>query len=162
VSDYSEKLKHPLWQRKRLEILSRDGFQCRCCKSDDTTLHVHHLKYDRGRDPWDYPDSALITLCETCHEIEHETQRTAQADLIDAMVSRGATSFDLTGLAVAVDESGPNDNQISADEWSSLAQVIGDILRFRHAGGDIASLGGLVRELCAQEGQDIHAEQNPS
>lgn len=21
--------------------------------------------------PWDYPDEALITLCETCHYLEH-------------------------------------------------------------------------------------------
>jgi len=31
MSTYAEKLKHPLWQRKRLEILNRDGFKCAQC-----------------------------------------------------------------------------------------------------------------------------------
>ena len=29
MSDYVEKLKDPRWQRKRLEIMQRDGFRCR-------------------------------------------------------------------------------------------------------------------------------------
>lgn len=64
---YSEKLKDPNWQRKRLEILQRDNFRCRACESKTKTLHVHHSYYIKNRDPWDYDDNVLLTLCEDCH-----------------------------------------------------------------------------------------------
>lgn len=59
----------PRWQRKRLEILSRDGWTCSSCGATDRTLHVHHGYYEAGAEPWDYPDDSLHTLCEACHEI---------------------------------------------------------------------------------------------
>lgn len=31
------------------------------------TLHVHHFYYIKNRHPWDYPDNALVTLCDLCH-----------------------------------------------------------------------------------------------
>jgi 5-methylcytosine-specific restriction endonuclease McrA len=34
-------------------------------------LNVHHVYYLENRDAWDYPDSALITLCRPCHEEQH-------------------------------------------------------------------------------------------
>ncbi len=34
-------------------------------------LHVHHLYYIKGKEPWDYKDSALITLCADCHQKRH-------------------------------------------------------------------------------------------
>ena len=154
MSDYSEKLKHPLWQRKRLDILNRDGFKCRCCGDETRTLHVHHLKYARGRDPWDYPDSSLITLCEGCHEIEHEQQQDSREMLLDSFIARGATSNDLYAIAVAVDFSGPNDQQITSAEWQAIASVVKHVLGFRHAGGDLESMRGLVQELCAKEGEE--------
>lgn len=68
---YSDKLKNPKWQRKRLEIMKRDKFTCKLCKDTETTLQVHHKEYINGNDPWDYDNSYLITLCEHCHtEIE--------------------------------------------------------------------------------------------
>lgn len=68
---YSEKLKDPRWQKKRLEILSRDSFTCNYCGDTETTLHVHHLEYKKGLEPWDYYDEYLITICADCHECEH-------------------------------------------------------------------------------------------
>ena len=65
---YSEKLKDPRWQKKRLEILKRDGFKCTECFGAERQLHVHHLFYRRSLDPWDYPDLAMITVCDECHE----------------------------------------------------------------------------------------------
>jgi len=69
-SPYSEKLRDPRWQRKRLEIFQRDDFTCLACGSTTKTLHVHHLAY-KG-DPWDCPSELLETLCETCHEIRED------------------------------------------------------------------------------------------
>lgn len=67
---YSEKLKHPLWQRKRLEVMQRDGWKCLQCNSSEKTLNVHHIKYV-GDNPWDTPSEFLKTLCEDCHEAAH-------------------------------------------------------------------------------------------
>lgn len=63
---YSDKLKNPKWQKKRLEILERDGFKCKLCGDEETELQVHHKKYSDGN-PWDADDKNLITLCKHCH-----------------------------------------------------------------------------------------------
>lgn len=69
MKSYSEKLKHPKWQRKRLEVLSRDNFTCVKCGDSETELHVNHLKY-KG-EPHDVPLNYLETLCKNCHKIYH-------------------------------------------------------------------------------------------
>lgn len=68
MSNYSELLKDPRWQKKRLQIMDRDGWKCSLCENEDMTLNVHHLKYS-GK-PWEADDSHLITLCEKCHKME--------------------------------------------------------------------------------------------
>jgi hypothetical protein len=65
--NYSEKLKDPRWQRKRLEIMQRDDFTCQLCGDKESTLHVHNKSYNFGKDPWEYDDSNFITYCEICH-----------------------------------------------------------------------------------------------
>ena len=72
MSTYAEQLKHPKWQRRRLEIMQRDGFRCTRCAADETTPNVHHTEYRKGAAPWDYPDDKLLTLCEDCHSAEHK------------------------------------------------------------------------------------------
>lgn len=64
---YSEKLKDPRWQKKRLEILQRDLFACRLCEDKETQLQVHHLQY--MNEPWDVPNDKLITYCKHCHQV---------------------------------------------------------------------------------------------
>jgi hypothetical protein len=66
---YAEKLKHPLWQKKRLEILQRDNFKCVFCQDDNTSLHVHHNYYNWDKEPWEYPNESLKTACKDCHLI---------------------------------------------------------------------------------------------
>jgi hypothetical protein len=66
--DYSELLKHPYWQKKRLKILDRDEWKCTRCTDQFTNLQVHHLYYTPDTLPWDYPDDALKTLCDLCHQ----------------------------------------------------------------------------------------------
>lgn len=65
---YWVKLQHPLWQRRRLELLQKSEFKCRECGSENNSLHVHHVYYEKGKEPWDYPDEALIVLCASCHK----------------------------------------------------------------------------------------------
>jgi 5-methylcytosine-specific restriction endonuclease McrA len=73
-SEYSQKLLDPRWQKKRLEILQRDDWRCQSCGEKEKTLHVHHTEYFHGCDPWDYPDILMITLCDHCHESEHDNE----------------------------------------------------------------------------------------
>lgn len=68
--DYSELLKDPRWQKKRLEIMERDNFSCCYCNDNTRTLNVHHLKYVKGN-PWEIESKFLITLCDNCHDEEH-------------------------------------------------------------------------------------------
>jgi len=73
---YYEKLKDPRWQKKRLQIMQRDAFTCRHCGDTEETLNVHHKQYFKNKDPWDYEDKDLMTLCEVCHS---ETSDLAKA-----------------------------------------------------------------------------------
>lgn len=72
MSDYSEKLKDPRWQKKRLEILEKRNWCCESCYDDKSTLNVHHKNYRSNAEPWDYDDELLIVLCDDCHKKEHE------------------------------------------------------------------------------------------
>lgn len=74
--EYAGKLLDPRWQRKKSEIQIRDNFTCQICGSNTDTLHVHHLSYAPfGREPWDVPNSALLTLCDDCHKNEETHKR---------------------------------------------------------------------------------------
>lgn len=55
--------------------MERDKFKCVCCESETATLNVHHSYYCKSRNPWEYPDFALTTLCEDCHKRRHEDGR---------------------------------------------------------------------------------------
>ena len=73
---YSEKLQHPQWQKKRLEIMSRDSFRCVKCASETNTLTVHHFYYVTGRMPWEYPNGSMATMCRNCHFEGHKDSST--------------------------------------------------------------------------------------
>lgn len=69
---YADQLKHPRWQRKRLEVLNLADFKCESCSDGGTTLHVHHKRYVKGRLAWEYEATELVALCEPCHQLAHE------------------------------------------------------------------------------------------
>ncbi len=75
MSEYFEKLKDPRWQRKKAEIMQRDDFKCVWCGEAKKTLSVHHKYYDAGKEPWDYPDDTLETLCEKHHKVAESLRR---------------------------------------------------------------------------------------
>ena len=87
--NYEDKLKDPRWQELRLSIIERDQ-RCQCCGdthyeaeyiegdySEDLmvgkklTLQVHHKKYFKNLEPWEYDPKYLVTLCKECHERIH-------------------------------------------------------------------------------------------
>ena len=81
---YKELLKDPRWQKKRLEILNRDRWQCMACWDTETPLNVHHIEYNKGKKPWEYDDGDLITLCDDCHT---ELHNEPNIELGDATIS---------------------------------------------------------------------------
>ena len=85
---YFELLKDPRWQKKRLKILERDEFQCQECCDTSRTLHVHHKYYIYDKDPWDYSDDLLITLCNDCHK-EEEEYRYIYSDFTKVLLANG-------------------------------------------------------------------------
>jgi phage terminase large subunit GpA-like protein len=64
--NYKEQLLSSEWKDKRIIILQRDNFECRTCGSNKK-LQVHHKSYTKSKMAWEYKNSNLITLCESCH-----------------------------------------------------------------------------------------------
>lgn len=85
---YSEKLRDPRWQKKRLKVLERDGWACRCCGDTENMLSVHHRRYIPKREPWDYPDELLVTLCSDCHNDERELRDEHEQGLLELLKDR--------------------------------------------------------------------------
>lgn len=71
LTAYQQKLRHPLWQKKRLEVLERAAWKCQCCGGNEETLEIHHLIYGRG-EPWEIDSKHLECLCSPCHQFREE------------------------------------------------------------------------------------------
>lgn len=98
---YQEILKHPFWQRKRLEILQRDDFTCIKCKDKHTNLQVHHLYYENDLYPWEYPNEALISLCELCHLKEEFKKWVIRTGMIN-LINQGFHHVDVSSIRESV------------------------------------------------------------
>jgi len=104
MSTYANQLKHPLWQKKRLKIMERDGFSCRICSATEKTLNVHHNYYRGFVEPWIYSDRALFTLCENCHKKEENEKTADENRLINSLRYAGALNHDLRRITLLIEE----------------------------------------------------------
>ena len=73
---YEDLLLTPEWKSKRGYILKRDNYKCQWCGKQEQ-LQVHHKYYSKYPNnvkvqPWNYPNDALITLCDECHQKAHK------------------------------------------------------------------------------------------
>lgn len=84
---YAQQLKHPKWQKKRLEVLEAAGWACEWCGDTETTFHVHHKQYRKGAMAWEYAREELAALCEKCHSEEHEAKKELDALLAEMDVT---------------------------------------------------------------------------
>lgn len=117
---YSEKLKDPRWQKKRLEIFQRDEFMCVRCFDGENTLSVHHCAYEKGKEPWEYDDDDLLTLCQNCHDIEYSERPLIEKSLLFALRKKKFMADDVQRIAVAFHEMElPHVPEVSASiiEW---------------------------------------------
>lgn len=101
-NEYSAKLADPRWQRKRLEIFNRDNWTCQHCKDKTTQLEIHHTEYWAGKQPWDYPDDMLITVCRNCHGAE-QVRFKHEEYLLKALKTRGFLAYEILAIAQMVD-----------------------------------------------------------
>lgn len=118
---YGEQLRHPQWQRRRLEMMATANFCCQACKEAERTLHVHHKRYVKGRMAWEYSDTELVVLCEECHSAAHET-RTRFMHLLcfaESFPQAGITEDELLALCHAFLLSAAG----GAEQWDELLDV---------------------------------------
>ena len=59
------------WYELSRKIKARDHNTCQMCGRNDVPLSVHHLKYGENGSLF-VDDDCLITLCDSCHKINHE------------------------------------------------------------------------------------------
>jgi hypothetical protein len=100
---YSDKLRDPRWQKKRLEIMQRDEFSCQLCGDTESPLNVHHYFYEKNNEPWDYNSEDLVTVCESCHEAESREANIAGNDLLTKLKQKHFTFHELMLLEKAFD-----------------------------------------------------------
>jgi len=99
---YADKLKDPRWQKRRLAIMERDGWQCANCHEAKMTLAVHHRIYYEGRDPWEYDDGLLVTLCERCHDHEHKCRTEVEECAGRMLLAEGFSAYDAGRMLVSI------------------------------------------------------------
>jgi len=72
---YAAKLADPRWLEFRDEFIQRktpmdEKPKCYSCDNKNH-LNVHHRRYIRGLEPWEYEDEDLVLICHECHEQIH-------------------------------------------------------------------------------------------
>lgn len=97
MKNYSEKLRDPRWQKKRLEVFNRDSFSCTLCGCSTVELQVHHLKYYRN--PWDVEIEHLKTLCKLCHEFS-EAIKDQPLSVVSAEFSEDARFYVMSDSSI--------------------------------------------------------------
>jgi Restriction endonuclease len=90
--EYSDLLKDPRWQKKRLEVMKRDNFTCQICGDNLSTLNVHHKHYKNGLRPWEYKNDDYITLCECCHQFVEKNKNIYGLNVCDDIQGKSLKS----------------------------------------------------------------------
>ena len=77
---YLKQLQDPRWKAKRQEVWKRDNYTCQNCGKTGCQVCAHHLRYPKGKKPWECPLDDLATWCIDCHNTFHkQTQINAQS-----------------------------------------------------------------------------------
>jgi len=79
---YFDDLKHPLWQKRRLEVFNSENWKCQECQSTTKQLTVHHSIYVNKWHLWEYPDELLLSLCEDCHLERQNVEESLRIELM--------------------------------------------------------------------------------
>jgi hypothetical protein len=125
MSNYSELLRDPRWQKKRLEIMQRDEFSCQNCGDGESILNVHHKYYVSGKKPWEYDNVSLITLCEDCHECEETCKKENELTFLETFYNFGFLSHHLQEIAIEIH----NNDSICNYPGDPFASALGYFLK---------------------------------
>jgi len=153
MKDYRELLKDKRWIEKRNKILTRDKNTCQFCGCQHRYLHVHHKKYEKDKMPWEYDDENLITLCDSCHEMETEMNGQtylSYKELRDKMKEKGFSMTLLDNLLSYISDAlTRKDNDECATDSTAYhyvydvicgTQIISDIFAAKRCGFDLRPL----------------------
>lgn len=87
VDDYRWFLKLPQWRSYSDRIKKRDNNTCQDCGTTEN-LQVHHIRYIYdGRQPWQYPEEYVITLCDNCHFNWHQGLKSLNGTINEMLLS---------------------------------------------------------------------------
>lgn len=136
--DYTTQLRHPKWQKKRLEILNRDSFTCKVCLDTETNLQIHHKEYISGRKAWEYDDDNFTTLCEHCHKNIEAFKTIPLIPLIASKIYRPHDDhFDVTTIVVHEDKR----KFVSIDRFSKIGNIRSHVTLISE--GDVSDIDNL-------------------
>ena len=71
MDNYKKQYRNRNWLEFSEKIKNRDEYKCGKCGRTGIVLQVHHLNYKTNLKIWEYPLSDCITLCKSCHAVEH-------------------------------------------------------------------------------------------
>ena len=77
MNTYSEKLKDPRWQDFRKKAFFHYGDHCSNCGENENSghhHHIHHKRYYKDREPWQYEMEDVTVLCRKCHDSIHDAE----------------------------------------------------------------------------------------
>lgn len=133
---YRDLLLDPRWQKMRLKKLEAAEWRCEQCYCEETTLSVHHKRYVKGRQPWEYPEHELVVLCQPCHQAEHEAKE-LRFDIVACLHADGPAGVDdFFAVASGYVENQTNDPFIPA----AVARIAADHPYAVEAGRMLATL----------------------
>ena len=72
--DYHALLRRREWRERRAELIANSP-KCAKCGRSDRPLAAHHVRYEYGRLPWDYPDDAFMIVCNGLCHVEADEDR---------------------------------------------------------------------------------------
>lgn len=113
----TERLRHPQWQRRRLDRFNVAGWRCERCRAENELLDVHHCGYVIGREPWQYADCDLLVLCRSCHVIVHRAKRELRAAQTPSAICAALRTL---GVVLTVRES----KTCVGENWRQLETVV--------------------------------------
>lgn len=85
---YKDYLSDIKWITKAKFIRQRDNHICKSCGIKNVELHVHHQRYYKNQPPWLVENKYLITLCQPCHEKEHEQKTISEFIYVSNKIKR--------------------------------------------------------------------------
>jgi hypothetical protein len=131
MKKYADKLRHPNWQKKRLEIMLRDNFKCIICGDKETTLNIHHLKYSNKK-PWEIDNKELITVCEHCHIV------------IEQLKDRFGASFNTKNVNIYKSFDENNKNYLQVIKYENNIYIRHYDIDFRPLGGTMLNKSDII------------------